>query len=363
MKKNTAHRGLCVAGFLLASSVAQAQTSNISQIVDGGPWFSTIVVTNTSGSQASAGLNFYQETGGGATSPWSLDFMEMTSAQAKALMIPAGTTVFLHTFGTAANTTVGWGQLTEVDNAGSVVAYAIFTQRVPGRTDQEGTAPAAAASSRILVPFDNTGGAATSMAIANTTSSSLTVNVGIRTSSATTQPSSIVLPAQGHTSFSFPTQFAASAGASGLAEFYAPSGSFSILALKFEAGAFSTAPVYAETGSPIIASSGAGGGGNPQANYDGNYSGTYSGTAGSGAVGASINNGAVTVTVPASGTGTITSTGQITFGVVIGGGTTCNFTGSIEVSGASATGSGMFSCTSPTITGTWNVTRTLVMGN
>lgn len=119
------------------------------------------------------------------TSPWALNFVEMTSAQAQALVLPAGTTLFLHTPGTAANVTIGWGQLSEADNAGSVLAYAIFTQRVPGRSDQEGTSPAAASASRILVPFDNTQGAVTSMAIANSTSSSETINVGIRTSSAT----------------------------------------------------------------------------------------------------------------------------------------------------------------------------------
>jgi hypothetical protein len=228
---------------------------NIPQIVDGGPWFTTISVTNTSSTQETVSLVFFQESGGGATLPWNLNFVEMTSTQVQSLVLPGGTTLFLHTPGTAQNATIGWGQLFEADGAGAVVAYAIFTQRVPGRTDQEGTAPAAPAASRILVPFDNTNGAATSMAIANTTASSESINVGIRTSSGTSQPSPITLPAQGHTSFSFSTQFPATAGQSGLAEFYSPSGSFSILALKFNSGAFTTAPVYAESGLPIIASS------------------------------------------------------------------------------------------------------------
>jgi len=163
--------------------------------VDGGAWLTTIVVTNTGASQANAGLTFCQETGGGATALSSLNFVEMSSAQAQSLSLASGTTLFLHTPGTAANTTVGWGQLSQSGNSATVVAYAIFTQRVPGRTDQAGTAPAAPASSDILVPFDNTSGAVRTMAIANTSSSSIAVNVGIRTSSATTLPSSIRLPA------------------------------------------------------------------------------------------------------------------------------------------------------------------------
>jgi hypothetical protein len=338
---------------LFALSLGHAQTLIIPQIVDGGPWLTAIAVTNIGSSQTTASLTFFQETGGGATSPWNLNFVEMTSVQVQDLVLAAGTTVLLHTQGIAANTTIGWGQLFEADGTGSVVAYAIFTQRVPGRTDQDGTAPAAAAASRILVPFDNTAGAVSSMAIANATSSSLSVNVGIRTSGGTTQPAAITLPPQGHSSFSFPTQFTATAGTDGLAEFYAPSGSFSIVALKFNAGAFTTAPVYVESGPPIIASGG-GGGGTP--NFDGTYTGTYSGTKGSGGVEASISGGTVTVISP-PGTGTIMTDGQITFGVVVGGSTTCNFSGSIVLNGTAASGTGTFSCTNPTITGTWTVTR------
>jgi hypothetical protein len=355
VKKQTV-RWCLLASFLFPYSLAQSQTLAIPQIVDGGAWLTTIAVTNTSASQTVANLSFYQNSTGGvanATSPWSLNFVEMTSAQAQNLVVPAGSTVFLHTPGTAATTTIGWGQVSEADGAGAVAAYAIFTQRIAGRTDQDGTAPGAAAAARILVPFDNTNTAVSTMAIANpSSSSSVTVNVGIRTSSGTTQPTSITLPPQGHASFSFPTQFAASAGVSGLAEFYSPGGTFSILALKFITGAFTTAPVYTESGLPILASSS---GNSP--NFDGTYSGTFTGTAGSGSVTASISGGTVTVTIPAQGTGTITNNGQITFGTVIDGTTSCNFSGSIVISGATATGSGTFNCPSVSISGNWTITR------
>jgi hypothetical protein len=259
MKRTTTSRCFFLAAFLFAFSLAHAQTALIiPQIVDGGAWLTTIALTNTSASQAVVSLNFFQETGGGNTSSWPLNFVEMTSAQTQDIALPGGSSVFLHTLGTAAATTIGWAQLSET--SASVVAYAIFTQRVPGRSDQDGTAPAAAAISRILVPFDNTNGAVTSMAIANTTQSSESISVGIRSASTTTQATAITLPADGHESFTFPTQFPTTAGQSGLAEFYAASGSFSILALKFNSGAFTTAPVYSATGPPIIISSSSGGG-------------------------------------------------------------------------------------------------------
>ena len=61
------------------------------------------------------------------------------------------------------------------------------------------------------------------------------------------------LPAQGHIAFTFPGQFAATIGQSGLAEFYTASGTIAVLALNFNpAGSLSTAPAYPEAGPPII---------------------------------------------------------------------------------------------------------------
>lgn len=248
------------AAFLLRFSVAKAQTSApeqvtsvVAQIVDGGAWATTIALTNTSANATEVYPSFYQETGGGNTQPWSLSFVEMTSAQAGSLVLPAGSTLFLHTLGTAASTTIGWGQVSELGSGPPVVAaYAIFTQRILGRPDQAGTAEAMPAAVRILAPFDNTNGAVTSVAITNDSGYNTSVSVGIRTPVSTTQAAAIALPPGGHTSFAFPTQFPETADQSGLAEFYSTLTSFSILALRFSSGAFTTAPVYSVSGPPII---------------------------------------------------------------------------------------------------------------
>jgi hypothetical protein len=263
VKKDTIRLFSLVAGFLCASSLAHAQLI-IPQIVDGGAWVTTLVITNTGVGQAAASLSFYQEIGGGITGPWNLTFVE--PVQPQNFLLPAGSTLYLHTPGTASTTSVGWGQLTETDPQFSVVAYAIFTQRIPGRTDQDGTASAAVVGSRIMVPYDNTAtrsaSFATSIAIANPTPSAETISVATRNSSVNgaatpNQQLSIMLPPQGHIYFDFPTQFGQSvAGQSGLAEFYVSGGSISILALRFHSsGAFTTAPVYTAQGPPIIGSS------------------------------------------------------------------------------------------------------------
>jgi hypothetical protein len=63
--------------------------------------------------------------------------------------------MYLHTLGTAASLSQGWAM---VNADAGIVAYAIFTFRSPGHQDQDGTALAAASTTRILVPFDNSSG-------------------------------------------------------------------------------------------------------------------------------------------------------------------------------------------------------------
>jgi hypothetical protein len=239
--------------FLTALALGQPQSLFIPQVADGGNWQTTIVLTNTTTSPIGASLAFFQDTTGGATQSWNLSLIE---AVAQSVQVPGGATVFLHTPGTGAVTSVGWGQVTA---AVGVSAYAIFTQRVPGRTDQDGTAPGGPVAGRVLVPFDNTAGSTTSVAIVNPTTASQTVSLSIKTETGAVSQSSISLPAQGHMAFALADQLPATSGQRGLAEFYTSTprgegtGSLSMLALRFNStGAFTTAPVFGQSGPHIV---------------------------------------------------------------------------------------------------------------
>lgn len=159
--------------------------------------------------------------------------------------------------GTASSATVGWGEVLWATGSGAVIfAYSVFTQRVPGRGAQEETAEAIPLiDGRYLVPFDDTGGAVTAIAIANASNSvvSQSVSVGVRTADGgVTQLPPITVPTLGHMSFAFPAQFPSTANQRGLAEFATDSLGIAIIALQFDAGAFTTVPVYAVSGPPII---------------------------------------------------------------------------------------------------------------
>jgi hypothetical protein len=247
--KQTQRLGL---GALLvcAFSAAQAQTYIVPQIADGGGWQTGLVLTNTTTSPATAALTCFKDSGG-ATDNWSLSFQETSSTSSLALR--AAGTLFLHTYGTAATTSVGWCQL-KADSG--VQAYAIFTASSATAT-QDGTALAAQANSRVLVPFDNVSGLTTSIAIVNPDSSSEVVSVSIQTADGTVTKSSLgTLPGNGHMAFELPGKFPVTAGKRGLIEFFSSTGTLSALALRFNAsGAFTSAPVYADSGSPIIGAS------------------------------------------------------------------------------------------------------------
>jgi hypothetical protein len=197
----------------------------------------------------------------GNTQPWNLSFREGSTS---GLNLAAGSTLYLHTTATAAATTTGWGA---VSGAG-IKSYAIFTQRGAGRQDQEGTAPAAPGASRFEVPFDQTNGASVGVALANVASSTLSVWAAVQTTDGSTPWKLFYIPAHGHLSFALgdPNSplgsaiAAAVSGKSGLAEFCIDSPStpsLSVTTLRFNQSlSFTAAPVFAESGAPLIKSAG-----------------------------------------------------------------------------------------------------------
>ena len=229
-----------------------AQTLTLPHIVDGAGWLSTIVLTNTSANAASATLVFHQETGGGNTGPWTPQFQEVVSTSGLSLV--GGSTMFLHTTGTADTLTQGWAEL----NADpSIIGYVVFTIRVAGRQDQEGTAPAVAASNRILMPYADANGFVSGIAVVNISGQPESISVGFRTTTGGVALGTLpTVPPGGHMSFALAQQFPVIAGHDGLAEFFSSTGAFSLIALRFNpTSSFTAAPAYSQTGAPIIAAS------------------------------------------------------------------------------------------------------------
>jgi hypothetical protein len=228
-----------------------AQTLILPDVVDGGGWQSTIVLTNVSPNPASATLSFNMGTTGGSTQPWTPPFQEVSSTAG--LVLSGGSSMFLHTLGTAAVLSQGWGQV----NADlGIVGYVIFTNRIPGLPNQDATAPAVAAANDVLVPYDDSTGFATGIAIVNPMSTPQDISVGFRTTTGGVATGIIpAVPPMGYLAFDLATQFPVIAGHVGLAEFYSATGTLSLIALRFNPTNSSTAaPAFFQTGAPLIVS-------------------------------------------------------------------------------------------------------------
>ena len=253
MKQTTPTRfSTAAATFFAALSLGQAQSLVLPQIVDGGGWQTTIVLTNTGSSPTSANIAFFAETGGGATQSWTPPLLEGTT---QTYSLAAAGTLLLHTSGTAASATVGWAAVL----AGSpVTVYAIVTQQIAGGVNQLTTVPGAVSATRVLIPFDNTNGNVSSIVMVNPTAPNELVFSGIQpTSGATFQPAPINLPAHGHVAFSVPQQFPSTKGKSGLLELSTPGAGISVLALRTDpSGALVATPAYSAAGGPILGASG-----------------------------------------------------------------------------------------------------------
>ena len=89
--------------------------------------------------------------------------------------------------------------------------------------------------------------------------------------------------------------------------------------------------------------------------YHGMYSGSFAGNSAAGNVAFSVANGAITVTDPGQGTGTVSSSGATTFNGSLGmGNVTCKFVGAFQLPAGKQQGaraSGTWSCSGAGQTG------------
>jgi hypothetical protein len=214
----------------------------IPQVADGdggGFAFTTaITIVNNDIVPARVSLRFFQRNPDLTTTrPWTPSMQNNTPIDN--VEIRAGASFTWRTTGTDPFAQ-GWA---EVQASGRVSGFAIFQQRVPGRSDQEAAVPVnAGAQQRFLLPFDNTDKFATTMALANFSSTDAgVINVVFRDSqNATITSAQITLPARGHDSFSLFERFPALKGLRGVAEFTALGGQITPLGLRFSDIAFTS---------------------------------------------------------------------------------------------------------------------------
>jgi hypothetical protein len=156
--------------------------------------------------------------------------------------IPAGGTFTIRTPGVNASLLQGWAEL---ETSKKIDGVAVFRQRVSGRPDQEAAVPLTPNLRRFVLPFDNTQGFVTSMALVNANAMQpVTASVVVRDEmGAQILPDSISVAAHSHGAFALPDRYPRLANLRGVAEFSAPTTALSGLGLRFSpGGAFTSFP-------------------------------------------------------------------------------------------------------------------------
>lgn len=224
----------------LASSLAHADTvplsASISQIADGAGWKTTIILANTDTVPASFTLQFWQANGSPLTLSIGGQGMQQVAGQ-----IPVNGTTTIATDGSSSTLSTGWGQLVTSNSIGGT---AIFRESVPGRQDSEAAVPIIKpASPTLLLPYDDTNGLVTTLALVNpdpSNAAAITANVYDQNGNLLAN-GVINLPPLGQQPFSLSDQFPAAANHSGLAVFSNPGGGpITGLGLRFSGAPFTS---------------------------------------------------------------------------------------------------------------------------
>jgi hypothetical protein len=206
----------------------------IAQVAEGMNWKTLFIITNLDQVPVSYTFRFWDDNGN--TLP--LPIINSSPGSLTGTLAVGGTT-FAETPGTSPSLLQGWA---EVASTGRLGVTTIFRSIIPGRPDSEGTVTGVSSGSRVILPFDNTQGLGTSIAVANTNpTQSLSISLVFQLDTGAQISGSLFLTAHAHTAFSLATMFPAVAGARGSILFSASSPDITVVGLRFNpAGSFTS---------------------------------------------------------------------------------------------------------------------------
>ena len=218
----------------IGTSPAFTSALRIPQIADGGGWNTRFAIIDTDQVPAYFHFPFWGNNG---TAP-GVSHLHGTPGVLTATLAP-GASFFAQSPGISSTLQQGWA---EVASSGMIGVTAIFQFSNGTARDSVGSAIASLSASGILMPFDNTQGNATAVAIANTNpTQTITVSMLFETDGGAQSSASIVLPPHTQQAFLLPTINQAVAGVRGSVQFTAASADMAAVGLEFTpAGQFTS---------------------------------------------------------------------------------------------------------------------------
>jgi hypothetical protein len=221
---------------------ALTRIGSFAHVSSGGGWNTRITLINLSASTVNAQVNLYADNG----SRWGLpmtfpEFSSGTYASSIGVTLTPNDSVVIQT-SASGPLAVGWA---DVQASGPLQGYLTFGVGSGGVPASEGTVPLdTRLSNSLVLPYDNTSGAQTALAIANQTATPQTVSVTLYDQTgAQLSSSSMNLPAYGHSSFFLTSNFSQLVNQLGIIQFQCAGGVTGV-GLRFSpAGSFTSIPI------------------------------------------------------------------------------------------------------------------------
>ena len=210
----------------------------IPQIVDGGGWKTRFVITNTDQVPVTFNFQFWGQDGSALPFP----VLNGTAGTLSGTLTPGGTT-FAESPGTSSALQQGWA---EIASSGKIGVRAIYQFSAGGARDSLGTEVAAASTTSVSMPFDNTQGNATAIAVANTNPTQpLTVSMLFATDGGVKSTVSLLLQPHTQQTFVSAAMHPAIADTRGSLTFTTATADMAVVGLQFTAaGQFTWAGAF-----------------------------------------------------------------------------------------------------------------------
>ena len=215
---------------VLPSALDFTNALRIPQVVDGGNFITQFAIANLDALPVSYQFRFWGDNG----APLNIPILNGAPGTVSGTIQPGGI-AFAQTTGTSAAPGTpalqGWA---EVAATGRVGVTAIFRRSIAGFADSEATVTGAVSGGAVSLPFDNTQGYATGIALANTSAlNAISITAVFQFENGGSASQLISLPPHGHTAFVLPIAYAATAGLRGVVHFTAFSPDISAVGLRF----------------------------------------------------------------------------------------------------------------------------------
>ena len=204
------------------------------QLVDGAGWQTTFTFANVDTKTVSFEVYFISSNGDDLLIP----IVGLGNTPGVSVTLPPTETITLETVGTKSNLSQGYAYIIRGDYRDALAGLAVFRQRVPGRPDFEAVVPLVSEfDKRFVLLYDNSGGFATSMAIANPSLDQIDVGVTIRDEDAGVLATDrISLGVLMHQAFALAAKWPVTANRRGIIEFRSTGWGASVLGLRFNPG-------------------------------------------------------------------------------------------------------------------------------